>query len=121
MTIGEWQRYINDWAVRKGWRLPGEKADPDGKLSKEVMNIVCEVAEAWEEIRGNHAPDEVYYKPSTEVGGQPKPEGFPIELADAVIRIMDTAYVCGIDLEAAIETKMAYNEKRPFRHGGKRS
>lgn len=48
-----------------------------------------------------------------------KPEGAAVELADAVIRI---AYLCGhlgIDLEAVIDQKMAYNETRPFKHGKK--
>ncbi len=40
-----------------------------------------------------------------------------VELADAVIRIADLCGHLGIDLEAAIDLKMAYNETRPFKHG----
>jgi NTP pyrophosphatase (non-canonical NTP hydrolase) len=46
-----------------------------------------------------------------------KPEGVAVELADAVIRIADLCGHLGIDLEAAIDLKMAYNETRPFKHG----
>ena len=39
---------------------------------------------------------------------------------EAVIRCMDFADRYGIDLEAAIVEKLAYNETRGYRHGGKR-
>ena len=48
-----------------------------------------------------------------------KPHGFYSELADCVIRIMDTFAANGQSLEREIRRKMAYNEKRAYRHGGK--
>jgi len=42
------------------------------------------------------------------------------ELADAVIRIFDLAYEMDIDLAWHIAMKVRYNEKRPFKHGGKK-
>lgn len=48
-----------------------------------------------------------------------KPEGFPTELADVVIRCMDLADAMGIDLWAEMERKHAYNRTRTRRHGGK--
>lgn len=51
--------------------------------------------------------------------GLAKPCGIPTELADAVIRILDTCEVNGIDLGFEIERKMAYNETRAIRHGGR--
>ena len=48
-----------------------------------------------------------------------KPCGIPSELADAVIRIADLAGALGIDLDRAIAEKMAFNEKRPYKHGKK--
>lgn len=74
----------------------------------------------WKKRRGYHA--------SVEIDGQeeanklqPKPEGFGIELADAVIRIGDLAARMGIDLSAAIVLKHEYNKTRPHRHGNKRA
>lgn len=40
------------------------------------------------------------------------------ELADVVIRVGDLCGYLGIDLEDAVLRKMAYNETRPYRHGG---
>lgn len=48
-----------------------------------------------------------------------KPEGVPVELADAVIRIADLCGHLEIDLEEVIETKIAYNEGHPYKHGKK--
>jgi NTP pyrophosphatase (non-canonical NTP hydrolase) len=42
-----------------------------------------------------------------------------MELADAVIRCFDMAYVFGIDLESAIKEKHAFNKTRPYLHGRK--
>lgn len=48
-----------------------------------------------------------------------KPEGYPVELADAMIRILDEFDRYGMDAESVIRLKMDYNTTRSFRHGGK--
>lgn len=72
--------------------------------------IHSEVSEAAEEHRKGMANDHVYYENG-------KPEGIPIELADALIRIADFCGRNNIDLEKAIETKHEYNVGRPYKHG----
>lgn len=42
---------------------------------------------------------------------------FAEELADIVIRVMDLAKPCGVNLEQAIVDKMNQNETRPHMHG----
>lgn len=49
-----------------------------------------------------------------------KPEGFGSELADILIRVLDTAEDEKIDLAHEVELKMAYNRTRPYMHGGKK-
>lgn len=73
--------------------------------------IHAEVSECLEEFRDGHPADEIRH---SEDG---KPEGVPIELADIVIRCLDMAGTYGIDLEAAMKEKYAYNLTRPYLHG----
>ena len=40
------------------------------------------------------------------------------ELADVIIRTLDTAAPHGLDLPSAIVDKMEKNKGRPYRHGG---
>lgn len=47
-------------------------------------------------------------------------EHFAEELADVVIRVFDLCGLYDIDLQKAIEQKMAYNKTRPYKHGGKK-
>ena len=47
----------------------------------------------------------------------PNYSGVEAELADCVIRIMDTSHALSMDVAGAIEAKIAYNEGRAFKHG----
>ena len=85
-------------------------------VAEKLMLVVDEVAEAHEEVRKVNGVEDlknVYYLPSK----PNKPEGFPIEIADAVIRLIQLASALGIDLDEVVKLKNAYNETRPFRHG----
>ena len=74
-----------------------------------LMLIVSEAAEAMEDHRKG-----AVVETTTESG---KPIGLPSELADIIIRVGDLAGILGVDLQAAVIRKMAYNETRPFKHG----
>ena len=77
--------------------------DEDGKY--EIRHIYTS-----EVVNTNHLITLLGQKP-------PKPEGVSIELADAMIWILDMAKIMDIDMEAAIIEKLDYNRHREYRHG----
>lgn len=112
MKIHELQQEAHGNAVSKGFY---DFVPPTlDAINTRLMLTVGELAEAQEELRAGHAPTEVYYRDDG------KPEGFGMELADAVIRIADLAGFLGINLEQCIVDKHNYNTGRPHLHGGKR-
>lgn len=104
-------------------------------IAEKLALIHEEVSEALGEIRSGRDPLEVYFihkqtgleyeEQQYDVHGVPqcKPEGFLVELADAVIRIGDLAYLVGDGdgaiLAGAQRIKAEYNSTRPFKHGRK--
>jgi len=112
------QKEIHKLARKKGW-WPGYKSVEDiGKtnIPEKLALIHSEISEALEEYRRPESwPQQVWY------GEGNKPEGFGVELADAVIRIMDLCEALGIPLASIIRNKHAYNSSRPKRHGGKKA
>jgi NTP pyrophosphatase (non-canonical NTP hydrolase) len=108
MTINELSEAAHQLAMEKGWY------DQERSFPELIALCHSELSEALEEYRKGSDVDEVYLE---EPFG--KPAGVPIELADLIIRVCDLAGFYGIDLDAAIATKMDYNETRPYRHGGK--
>ena len=107
-------------ARSKGWWGDEAAADPEApvgarNVGEVLMLAVSELAEALEEWRDGHGLTEVY------AGAGGKPEGFPIELADVLIRVFDNCAAWGIDIESALRAKMAYNLERSYRHGGKKA
>ena len=88
-------------------------------VSMKLMLGVTELAEAQNEVR--NGGDSVSFLQEVWTREDGKPEGFASELADCVIRCFDLAGWLKIDLAAVIEKKMTYNEKRSFRHGGRKA
>ena len=111
-TIRCWEDEIHENAVEHGWW--DNAATLEEKLEiipEKLLLIITELAEATEDYRVKRM--------DTYLGAGGKPEGFWVEVADAVIRILDLAGAHKVDLEHIIELKHMYNKTRPHRHGGK--
>lgn len=109
----ELQKLSHQQSRDKGfWDVAGEV--PLTTLVAKLALIHSEVSEAVEELRAGR--NEVWYSTERSDTGL-KPEGFPVELADIVIRVLDLAERLKIDLEPVILEKLTYNATRPYRHG----
>ena len=109
---GRWSPFRRGWsnvaqdvhenAVNKGfWPEEGRN---DGEI---IALIHSELSETLEAIRAGNPPDDKL----------PQFSGAEVELADAVIRIMDYGIGRGWRVAEAIEAKMAFNKTRAFKHG----
>jgi NTP pyrophosphatase (non-canonical NTP hydrolase) len=74
-------------------------------------NLHSEVSELWEAYRKQRLAMEC-----DKHNGMTCAEE---ELADIVIRAMDTAVALGVDIGSAVQRKAEYNKTRPYRNGGK--
>lgn len=84
------------------WWLNPVTSEPIERNKGELlMLIVSELAEAMEGIRKNLMDDHLPHRSMEEV-----------ELADALIRIMDYAGGYRLDLDGAVTEKLAYNAQR---------
>lgn len=130
-TLEEMQAEVVAWCHRKGWAGPGS---PQITFGDSMALLHSEVSEALEAYREHKLEDysrdvctncHCFEYPAEDVGADRcdphlcKPEGVGSEFADVFIRLLDDCDRYGIDLRAEYERKMAYNESRPYQHGGK--
>ena len=91
-------------ANKHWWKDPetGELQPIDGLMvPTKLMLIVSELAEAMEGHRKGLMDDKLPHRPM-----------FEVEMADALIRLLDLAGATGIDLGGAYVEKMQYNASR---------
>jgi hypothetical protein len=99
-------------AVEKGWYDSNDGNGPS--FAEQIALIHSELSEALEDYRNGSDPKDVVWDASG------KPSGIPTELADTIIRCLDLAGRCGIDIGQAVVDKHVFNSTRPYRHGGKK-
>lgn len=111
-SLNELGRLANENAHAKGFY------DEPNPIPQQIALMHSELSEALEDYRDGKMQLEFLT-----VGGPAypngKPVGFPTELADVIIRVVDCAHELGIDLDEAVRVKMEYNATRPYRHARK--
>lgn len=120
--LRDWQREA--WEVSEDHGFHANFENDTVRLFVALGNIHSEVSEAWHDARDPKNCTNVirYVKDRFDDEGvalDDKPVGFPIELADIVIRVLDLAEQQGIDLEEAMHVKHRFNKNRPHLHGDK--
>lgn len=117
MNIRELQTIAHANAVEKGW-WDGYPRGENGALVLTADQVLAKLALAHSEL--SEAAECVRDRDmGLRRGEGGKPEGFPVEIADAVIRLLDLCGALGVDLKAAMLAKHSYNQTRSRRHGGK--
>lgn len=104
-ALKDLQAYCHNVSVKAGWWndvTTGEKFDPVAKGPEKIALMHSELSEALEGLRKGLMDDKLPHRANAEV-----------ELADAVIRILDWAGAMGYDIAGAIEDKLEFNASRP--------
>ncbi len=92
---------VSGWWIDPLMGVPFDHATIKAMVPTKLMLTVSELSEAMEAHRKGLMDSHI-----------PHRNGVEVELADAVIRIMDLAGALGLDVGAAIAEKLDYNAKR---------
>ena len=95
VTIYNLQRQVREVNEANGW------FDKERPFAADIALLHSEVSEAYEGYRNNDWAN------------------VHEELADVLIRLLDTAERHGVDLERQAMEKLERNRQRGYRHGGK--
>jgi NTP pyrophosphatase (non-canonical NTP hydrolase) len=122
-TLADMQARVHEINVTNGW-FDG----PPRAFGDDIALLHSEVSEAYEAYRQwklrdttNELCRSIEHEP-----GEPleqthlcKPEGVGSELADVLVRLLDTCERTGIDIQYEFDRKVDYNLTRGYRHGNK--
>jgi len=95
------------WTKDEAYALEHESAGPNYSkpsatlIASKLALVHSEVSEALEGMRKGLMDDHLPHRTM-----------FEVELADAIIRILDLAGACNLDIDGAVNAKLAYNKTR---------
>ena len=122
MNLNELSQRIHAGNVERGFY------EPPATFPDRCMLIVSEISEAVEAHREGRTTWKGYVAQALKMS-EMNMEMFPAyfcenvkdsvedELADAIIRLLDLSAYMGIDIDAHVAAKLAYNATRGTRHG----
>jgi NTP pyrophosphatase (non-canonical NTP hydrolase) len=88
-------------------------------MAVSTANLHSEVSELWESFRNGTLNHDCDKSEKMKAAGLSPLTNLEEEIADIVIRALDTARENGIDVGNAVRVKDAYNQTRPHMNGGK--
>ena len=100
-TLKEMTAEVDAYCADKGWRDNGGVTF--GERIALLHSEVSEALEAWRDHGFKDATMPWYDEGQPDCIPMPKPEGVGAEFADVLIRLLDDAFIAGVDLEAAVE------------------
>jgi NTP pyrophosphatase (non-canonical NTP hydrolase) len=112
------QMAVECYGIAKSKGFHNNDGEP-GRFAEYIANLHGEVSELWESYRAGTLKLPCDKAPKMVAYGLKSLTCAEEELADIIIRALDTAQGMGIDIGAAIQAKSAYNETRPMMHGKK--
>jgi NTP pyrophosphatase (non-canonical NTP hydrolase) len=134
-NLNELRDRVHALARAKGWYENRDVTDVNA-IGSALALIHSEVSEALEDVRKGRmvlsyvdtetgesltaAQRDEAIERDEEPASQFKPVGFPSEMADVAIRVLDLCGALNVDIQHAVDVKHAFNAMRPHRHGGKR-
>lgn len=130
-ALAEMAAEVREVNIAKGWRsADGSTTNTFGDYIALMHSELSEALEAYRDHRLEDATGPTHPFANDGAGccqvceepdhsGPFKPEGVGSEMADVLIRLLDTCDIFGINLAAEFERKLAFNRTRPYQHGGR--